>query len=769
MNVWRRGFGTLLGRRLPIVDGDLTVAGAQGEVLIRRDEWGIPHVTVGSAADAWFALGFCQGQDRAFQLEALLRVFRGTLSAMVGPDGLVVDRLSRRIGFRRAAQAQLPVVDDDIAAGTRAFAAGVNAGREKGLRRRPHELTLLRADPTPWDGADALAMAKLMAFLLGANWDSELARLQILRHDGADALNRVDPAYPEWHPRTAPPGELAGPAADRLADDLGRFLDATAGGGGSNNWAVAPSRSTTGRPLLANDPHLAPTLPPHFYLADLACPAWRAAGASLVGSIGVFAGHNETMAWGVTAGMVDNTDLGVEEIGADGGSVTRADGPVACEVRIEHIEVRGGEPVTEQVLVTPDGPVIGPALDGEVGAISLRATWLEPRPLRGLIDLVRMRTPDDAHTLLADFPSSSQNVVYAAVDGPIGWQLVGEPPRRRSGWGVFPVAGRDPSAGWDDIVAFSEMPRARDPETGWIATANARPEGEGGTHMGVDFADGYRLGRIGELLGGRTDWDTDAFAAMQLDVESRSWRELRDPVLAAPVSTPAAESALAVLRSWDGQVAADSAGATVFEYLVVEMAHAVAGVAAPRSADWALGRGFTPLVAHSMFEFRWAGTLARLERDRPDWLPPWPQLVAEALDKVGVRLRAEHGPPGEGWAWGKVRPIRLAHPMGARSPLDRVYDLSVPGQGDSGTIAQGEVNSDDPSEAPGFIPALRMVLDVGDWDAGRWSLPAGQSGNPCSPHYDDQLPRWQSGTGVPIAWSEEAVRAATHHTLRLVP
>jgi penicillin amidase len=207
----------------------------------------------------------------------------------------------------------------------------------------------------------------------------------------------------------------------------------------------------------------------------------------------------------------------------------------------------------------------------------------------------------------------------------------------------------------------------------------------------------------------------------------------------------------------------------VFEYLIVELARAVAARGAPGSVDWALGRGATPLVPRSMFEFRWAGTLARLVREEPDWLPPWPELIGEALDATGARVTAEHGPPGPGWAWGTVRPFRLAHPVGARAPFERVFDLTLPGEGDAGAVAQGEVRNDDPTGPPGFIPALRMVLDVGDWDRGRWSLPAGQSGNPCSPHYDDQHERWRTGAGVPIPWSDEAVAASTKATLRLTP
>jgi penicillin G amidase len=761
-------FGLVLGRRLPWLDGVAGVAGATGEVVIRRDQWGVPHVDAQSEADAWFGLGFCHGQDRAFQLESLVRVIRGTLAELAGPGGLAVDRLSRRIGFRRSALRQLSVLDPDVLANLGSYSAGVT----EGLRRRPHELVLLRGRTTLWDAADVLAMSKLMAFLLPANWDSELARLKLLQLDGPEALRALDAAYPEWLPVTIPPGAAAGTAVDRLAEDLDRFLAVTGLGGGSNNWVVAGSRTATGRPILANDPHLAPSTPPHFYLADLCCPDWHAAGASLVGTFGIFAGHNDTAAWGVTAGCVDNTDLCVEEVGADMRSVRRGDRFVPCEVIEETIRVKGRAPVIEQVLITPQGPVIGPALDGEAGAVSLRATWLEPRPLRGLLDLVRCTSAEDFHTRLAHFPSSSMNVVFATTDGHIGYQLAGEPPRRRAGNGAFPASGHDAEAGWDSLVAFADMPRDLDPACGWIATANNKPAtDDAGPFISVDFPGGYRAARIGEVLTGRDDWDVSSLARLQLDVFSIPWREMRDTVLAAPADPSRAGTVTQLLADWDGHVAAGSAAASVFELLVAELASRVAHAKAPHSAQWALGRGFTPLMTQTLFTVH-QSTLARLVHEQPDgWFAqPWPDIIAAALETVQRRLTARYGPSPDRWAWGEVRPLRFLHAAGARRPLGRVLNHGpLPGSGDANTIAQAAVNLDDPTANTFFTPGLRMVIDVGNWQDSRWALPGGQSGNPTSPHYDDQLQPYQNAEGIPIPWTAHDISATTHHTLHLQP
>ena len=772
MSASRRAVGVLMGRRLPPVDGSVTARGLGAELVIRRDRWGVPHITARSEADAWFGLGFVQGQDRAFQLEGLVRVVRGTLAELVGADGLAVDRLSRRIGFRRAAERQVPVLGPDVRRAVEAFAAGVNAGVGS-LRRRPHELALLRARSTRWDGADVLGFAKLMAFLLPANWDSELARLEVLRADGPDALRALHGSYDRDLPVSAPPGAAAGPALDRLAGDLARFAALTGSGGGSNNWAVAPGRTRSGRPLLANDPHLSPTVPPHFYLADLRCPQWHAAGASLAGACGIFCGHNDDAAWGVTAGLVDNTDLCLEELGPDGRSVRRGEEFVPCEVRTETIKVRRGADVVETVLITPEGPVVGPALEGEPGAVSMRATWLEPRPLRGLLELIRLRTPQDFCTRLADWPSTSQNVVFATAGGHIGWQLAGEPPDRNAGHGVLPMPAADPGVRWDDVVAFADMPRALDPDCGWIATANNQPVPDGdGPFLSVDFADGYRVARIGEALAGRDDWDVAGLADLQRDVESLPWRAMRETVLAAPAGTGDARAAAELLRDWDGRVSADSAAATVFELLVAELLGRITRAKAPRSAERVLGRGYTPLVAANMLPARHVSHLVRLLREQPaGWFDqPWPTVLAQALDTVGQRLRTTRGPHPARWAWGQFRPYRIPHPAGRGRLLGAVFNLGpLPGNGDGNTIFQAAVDLNDPAANTYFTPGLRMVIDVGHWQNARWALPGGQSGNPASAHYDDQLPAFVSGEGIAIAWTEPEIRDATVHTLTVTP
>ncbi len=313
MNIPRLVFRLLLGKRLPTTGGNLRVPGAHGPVTIRRDAYGVPHIEAQEEWDAWYGLGFCQSQDRAFALESMLRVARGTLAERVGAEALAVDRLSRRIGFARSAEQQLETLSPDVRLVLDAFAKGVNDGAKFGSRRRPHEFAILMSRPTQYEASDPIAISKLLCFSMASNWDSELARLKIAREDGDDALIALDPTYPEWPPVSHVHDAPSAPVVDRLAQDLKAWGD-TIGAGGSNNWAIGATRTASGRPILACDPHLPPQLPPIWYLAHIRTPDWSVAGATFAGTPGFVMGHNGHAAWAPTAGLVDNTDLYVEEV-----------------------------------------------------------------------------------------------------------------------------------------------------------------------------------------------------------------------------------------------------------------------------------------------------------------------------------------------------------------------------------------------------------------------------------------------------------------------
>ncbi len=770
-----RLFLRLLGRRLPQTAGTVSVPGLSASLTIRRDGWGVPYIDAATETDAWFGLGYCHGQDRAFQLEMLQRVLRGTLAEWVGPETLPVDRLSRRIGFHRSACAQVAALAPDMRAMVAAYVRGINASQQA-LPARPHEFVLLGGQPAPWAVEDVLGVVKIVSFRLASNWDVELARLQILLEDGAEALTALDPAYPADHPVVAPPGQPAGQAVDRLREELAQFADLVRVGGGSNNWALAASRTATGRPLLANDPHLDPGLPGHWYLAHLRTPDWTAAGASFVGGPGLLTGHNEVAAWGLTFGMIDNSDLFQEEVGPDGRSVRQGRGWVPCSVVLERIPVKGQEAVVERVLVTPRGPIITPleSAGERTLHLSLRATWLDPLPIHGLLGLHRVRGFDAFRAATAEWPGASQNMVYADVHGTIGWQLMGRAPRRRQGLGLVPLPGWSPEVGWEvDPLPFDQIPYTRDPECGFLATANACPVPQGtGPWLGADWVDGYRVWAIQRALGSRSDWDVAAALRLQTDKTSLAWADMRAWVLGVPPRTSEAAQALELLANWNGIVDEGSSAATIFELFVAEMSVRVARARAPRSYQWALGKSPALLSPYNNFGLRRIVHLLRLLREQPKgWFERgWPDECADVLTEVVRRLRAEHGADPGRWAWGRLRPLTMVHPLSRDRRLARVFDLGpVPQGGDTWTISQASVLPLAPLARAENVATMRAVYDVGAWSNSRYVLAGGQSGNPFSPHYADQWPLWQRGEAFALAWTPEEVRRATRATLTLLP
>ncbi len=757
-----------LGRRSPRTRGILRLRGPRAQISIARDRWGIPHIEAAGDADAWFALGFCHAQDRAFQLELLARAGRGTLAEMLGRAALPIDRLSRTLGFRRLARRQVAVLDPDVRATLEAYVAGVNAAAE--VTPRPHELVLLRTHRSPWSAEDVLAFLGLQSLALASNWDTELARLRILLAVGADALRAATlPGYPAWHPVTTPVGAAAGPALDRLGADLDALRDLVGGSGASNAWAVAGRRAASGAPILANDPHLAPSVPAPWYLAHLRTPDWEVAGATFLGGPAVPTGHNGHAAWGITAGCADAADLVWEELDLDAGTCRGPRGPEAIERIEESIEVRGEAPHVEAVLVTPRGPIVTPMLDDLPVALSLRTTWLEPARVRGLIDVQRVRSWEEFRDAFRAWPGPSLNVVYADAAGHIGWQLAGTLPRRVGGNGLLPRPAWEPDAGWaDGHLPFDAMPCDHDPEPGFVVTANHAPRADASdlTFLGTDWLDGYRAARLIEAIGERDDWTVEAFAALQTDVASVPWAEIRSLVLATSTESATVRQGLDLLRDWDGDVAAGSAAASVFEVLMGELAAAFARNAAPVAWPWVIGAGVGEVIPRTLLGATTARRVVGWLRDHPGPAP----VVEAGLAAAVARLREVAGADPAAWAWGTLRPLRLLHPLGVRRPLDRMLNVGpVPLGGDTNTVAQAGVRPLDPFANPAAIPNHRTVIDLGDPERSRYVLAGGQSGNPLSSHYADLFELWQRGEGVPIPWSHDAVVAATEDRLLLRP
>ena len=778
MNPLRFVLRGLLGKRLPVVTGELTVPGLNAPVTIRREKHGIPLITATTDHDAWFALGFCHAQDRSAQLEILLRIGRGALCEIAGAAALPVDRLCRKVGFRRAAEQQLAAVSAEGKALLEAYTAGINAGYSHGLARRPHEFVVLGRTPTPWEPADVLSYMKLQPWFMASNWDCELARLRILLADGPEALLALDPSLAEVTGGTVPGAGIphAGGIAmiDRLREDMAALSEVMPPAGGSNNWVVAAARSTTGRPILCNDPHLGCIIPAPWYFATIRTPTLTITGATFLGSPTVPCGHNGHSAWGVTAGLSDNADLFLEQIRQTNGvwEYRQGDAWLPCEVRRETIRVKKAADAVEEVLATPRGPIISSILKDTPEALSLRAVWLNPAPVNGWLGSAKVKSFAEFREAFRHWPGFPMNLVYADVTGVTGWQFVGDLPVRSNGHGLLPKPGWVAGNDWKpERLPYEDLPWVENPPEGFVATANNRPRHETqGAFLGADWLDGYRHDVIIEDLGALEKISPADCGKIQQSVRSIPWRELRETILKVESTDPGVGVALEILRKWDGHLTADSPAATIFELFMAAAVVRIAKEKAPNSWRWVTGEGPAILNPYNFFGFRRWGHAIKLMREQPPgWFgDQWPAMIAGTLTDVIREHQSVLGPDLYEWKWGTVRPLTLNHSMMGRGPLRPAYDVGpVPVGGDEHTPNHASAMPLDPLGPVKSLPNLRATIDVGNWSASRWQLAGGQSGNPFSGHYTDLFDSWRQGEGIAIPFTPEEIEKATVTTLTL--
>lgn len=784
VNFAQLAFGAVLGRRLTPQAGRIEVNCRRG-VQIRRDRHGVAYVDAQDEADAWFGLGFCHGQDRAGQLEITWRLGRGLLSEALGAAGLPIDRAMRLIGVHRAARAQLETFDADVRDQLAAYVAGVNAALTSRDLPKSHEHALLRIAPSVWEPADVVTFGLLMCCFLPSNWDVELARLIILTRDGAEAVKAVDATWPEHLSLTNPPGAAAGPPSDWfVARDLEALRAFVGDSGGSNAWAVQGHKSASGRPLLCNDPHLPAALPNLGYLTRVKCPAFTVAGISIAGIPAFITGHNGHAAWGSTSAQVDNADVFLEELSSDGSSVRQGDAWVPCRVELQEIPVKGEAPEILRVIQTPRGSVVARKGDGvasifdpvpavgRANALSFAATWLEVRPTRSLLCFHNVKSFDEFRAECAKSAGCAYSLIYADKST-VGWVLACEVPQRRSGFGSLPLAGWQSDVGWDGIVASDALPWSRNPSSGYVCCANNKPvvDGESSAFLGHDFLDGYRQQRISDELSRRNDWTVAAMQALQTDVQSLPFAEVKEALFALSPTDADALQALEILRAWDGRVAGDSVGASVFELFAAAVNRKACQAKAPNSFEYAVGKGVMKLIPGTCLNARRASFVARLVREQPaGYFEAWAPVLEDSLAEAIRTLREKFGTKPSAWVWGKIRPLPLRHRFGEKKPLDQVFNLpSIEGWGDGTTVSQASFEFWHPLRHSTVTPHLRSVFDIGNWGESRFVLLGGQSGNPLSPHYGDLVPLYQRAEGVPVHWDDEVVQREAVATLSLTP
>jgi penicillin amidase len=734
-----------------------SIPGLPAEVEVRFDTHGIPHVTSDDEEALWFAQGYLHARDRFFQMELARRLASGRLAELLGAGALPSDRRMRTWRLAASARRQVALLDAEAGAVLEAYTAGVNAALDRFGSRISPEIWMIGVEPEPWRPECSLEVALLLQLDLSWSMGEELQRAEQLARLGRDRAVELWGWSPEEERSWLPPGELE--LSPREEHDA---IRPPISGAGSNGWALAPSRTATGRPLLAVDPHLAVQLPVPFALIHLRGPDLHVVGASLPGTPGVLIGHNEHVAWGFTAAMLDDQDLYVLTLDEEGENELVDGTWLRVRTVTEEIRVRWRrEPVVVKIRLSERGPLVRDA-GGE--AIALSWTGLSGAgTVRAFLDLGRARGIEDAARAWQGVIGPSLDLIAADTGGHILQQVVGLVPDRGRGAGRLPSPGADSRWGWRGFLPLERNPRSVDPPSGVIATANHNPYAEGDVGadrpLPGDFAPPWRLRRIRRVLEVRDDWNVGSTLLLQRDeVSERAIAVLK--LLREDLEAHGGPTAAALL-SWDARMATDAVAPHLFSRLLLELDSAVGADELAGGGEHGAGIGAEALVrllAGGLGESWWDDG-ATLEVEGRG------AIVAAALDAVDARADRR--------AWGEVHQISYRHPLADLPVAGRVLASSwsrgpFPTAGDEVTIGGAASSPHRPFEIVA-APVLRFVADVGDWDRSVVVLPLGQSGRPWSSHYADQIQAWRRGEAFPLAFSEQAVEEAAEAVLVLRP
>lgn len=734
--------------------GRESVAGIDGTVSISRNHLGIPTIRARATSDLFFGFGYAFAQDRFWQMDLYRRLAGGRLAEIFGDRPLAVragarlepssvvqlDCLHRALGFSRVAQASLEILSHEARAAIESYTAGVNAAVAAMQEQRslPVECYLIGYEPEPWAPQDSLAIGRFIAWMLCLAARAELVLGSLASHPDLSSLLPTSPA--------GEPVIVSG----------GGFLDG--GWAGSNSWVVGPGRTQSGHPLLCNDPHLLMGLPCLFYQVALRGAGYHVSGATMPAIPGVVVGTNADVAWGMTSAMPDDADIYQETLHPSDPHLTAFEGGWRrLKVGVEEIAVRGDSPRRFTIRYVPRGKADCPLLNDILPLetpLSIRWTGLEPsREMDALLKICRARSLDEFREALRDFALPAQNFLYADRQGNFAYFCAGRFPRRRGGAAPFPLNGAASSSEWQEDIPFDELPCLINPPSGLIVTANHRIVDDSYPHeLTYLWEVPYRARRILELLEGEKR-DISDMIAIQGDVLSLQAKTLVTRVI-APVAgelSGRARRAAERLVQWDARMTGESGEAALYHSFYERIRSLIFADRLNRIAP-DLYRGYFSLMHLPVMPVD-----RILEMGDPAWMPEGRgRAVGRALEEAVAFLEEKLGREGD-WAWGKLHAFTLRHPLGrGRDWGSRMLNVLLqlnrgpfPHPGDGMTVNVAAYLLSHPFE-PLIGPAYRQIVDMGNLDGSLWSIPGGSSGDPCSPHYSDQLEDWRQGRYHPM-------------------
>jgi len=713
-----------LRSKLPKSDGDTRTDGLDGPVEILRDRWGVAHIEANCIADGFFGLGYAMAQDRLWQLDHMRRLACGRLAEVLGADFVDQDRLHRTIGLKQSADEAYAVADDEVRLVLTSLSSGINA-HIQACKNLPVEFDVLDYTPEAWTPEDSIAVWKWRWWML-------TGRLNILAV--AEAGKRhLDPERfdlfmsCEANDQTIVPGD--GPAVSGGHDT----------GMGSNNWVVGGSLTTSGKPILATDPHNSVDLSRQWYQAQLTIPGLDAVGAFFLGTPGIYLGHTRHTAWGVTNHTASARDVYVEQPGAAEDTYQEGEGQVAFEKRVETIKVKGSPDVTCVVRTTARGPLVQafvPRIDEVDRLLSLK--WegsVSTTGFESMLGLLRSTSIDEVVDALEQWPFPILNFVFADDNGRIGYHVAGKVPERRS-----PDPGfrnpNDPDDAWSSHYAFDSLPHMADPDRDWVATANNPPwAGDEPYSRHGSWADGYRFRRIRTRIEASREHDIRSVGAIQADTVLGRAEDLAQTVASYAERGPnkAIRDLADHLKDWDGAYDVDLVAPTVF------------------SAFWnqwliQVARSRFPDALVDLVKDRCGGVANLvLSGAQVAWFPEGTVIETEvmaALKRTVVWLREHVGSRQSGWRWGKLHTVTFDHPAASAPELRKLLCVG-PSEtsGVTGSVRAAGHSLVEPFKVTG-LSTYRMVVDMSKPSRALATAAGGQSGHPASPHYRTQTRLW---------------------------
>ncbi|MEH6496501.1 MAG: penicillin acylase family protein [Pseudomonas marincola] len=768
---------------LPEIDGTQVLAGISDTVTITRDVSGIPHIEAASLKDASFGLGYSHAQDRLWQMEINRRIGAGRLSEILGSAALGKDKFLRTLGVYQSALVTFDGLDESTKTLLQAYADGVNSYLTTRSGALPPEFLILGTEPAPWTTADSVVWSKMMSWDLGKNWAKEIERMRLMTILGPEKVNQIMPPYPgdklaalpdlrqEYKTANLDVGKLFAMAPEPLPD-----------GAGSNNWVVAGNKTVSGKPLLANDPHLGLAAPALWYFAHMKTPNVNTIGATLPGVPGIILGRNDHIAWGFTNTGPDVQDLFIEKINPDDANQYKTpEGWADFSTREETILIKDAEPVVITVRATRHGPVISDALGSATEDLPaqnvLAFAWTTLLAADKTPDasekMMRAKNWDDFRAAIKHFTSPQQNMVYADVDGNIGYYAPGLVPIRKpenTAQGRIPVPGWLPENDWDGFIPFSELPQVYNPSSDQHYTANEKIIPDDYPHfISSDWTLPYRANRIKERLEQEEKHSMQTFIDLQSDVKSGMADEFLGILLTTKPSNERAREALTELSIWDGKMTKSGAAPLIFNGWIRELNRSV-------YAD-ELGDAFESYWKQRPIFLK--NVLLNTDKQgvwcddiNTEAVETCEMILQDSLTAALDDLEDRYGDEIRDWNWGEAHFAHSDHiPFSRVAGLNHLFDIKVPSMGGTYTVNVGRNRLKDDKQpfANSHAASLRAIYDFSDLDNSLFIHSTGQSGNIMSPLYDDMAVDWAGMKYRKMTTNPEEYRKDALGVLTLTP